>query len=607
MSAGIVILIIFLILIVLGLTGVAIWYFGFYRKKKSPSGDDTKGKNVAFTFTQTGLTVNFVAAPGLTNWSWNFGDNSPSSNSENPIYTYKQSGNYTVTLTATTSSGSSNSSTQTVQVNSGGSTGGTNFTYTISGLAVQFTDTSTNNPTSRSWDFGDGTGSTLTNPAHTYSSTGTYNVKLTVTISSGTDSDTQNVTVGGPSIIPSSVASILTRANTYNSNDTIQFSVPQGSDKLSIGSINGGVWTADSAGSYMIFADATNNSGGGSIQILQNNSSILGTQLTRGTGKSTLLTMGYAQLNNDDTIQVNTLKEIAITSPDPYPNATSHLIIQKLLPNTSTTYLTNGGKTIDTAVINFSALQSGSDTIGRMNNGGVWTPNSPGTFLVFTDVTFDGSVNFGIRIIKGSTSLIDTGAPTSTLSNDVITGIGDGFEGPATATAKGLVTINTGESIGVICINYPDGINISTPNPVSNATSHFAIQKVDPSKIVSYTMGGEAQTNIPANSVLKFSQLQAVSQDSIGNMQNGIWTCKSKGTYLIFTDLGLNNGGIIQLTAANNIIGTGYASIYTISTMGYAELNIGDNVTVKTLTAIDAISSSFSQVINGHLIIYKID
>lgn len=46
---------------------------------------------------------------------------------------------------------------------------------------VQFTDTSSGAPTEWSWDFGDGIGtSTLQNPTYTYSSLGTYNVKLTI-------------------------------------------------------------------------------------------------------------------------------------------------------------------------------------------------------------------------------------------------------------------------------------------------------------------------------------------------------------------------------------------------------------------------------------------
>lgn len=58
-------------------------------------------------------------------------------------------------------------------------------------LPVQFTDTSQGGPTSWAWDFGDGTTSTLTNPAHTYAAAGSYAVSLTVTNSKGTDTSTQ--------------------------------------------------------------------------------------------------------------------------------------------------------------------------------------------------------------------------------------------------------------------------------------------------------------------------------------------------------------------------------------------------------------------------------
>ena len=56
---------------------------------------------------------------------------------------------------------------------------------------VQFTDQSTNLPTSWLWDFGDGGTSTLQNPAHQYAATGTYNVTLTATNTFGTASVTR--------------------------------------------------------------------------------------------------------------------------------------------------------------------------------------------------------------------------------------------------------------------------------------------------------------------------------------------------------------------------------------------------------------------------------
>jgi PKD repeat protein len=69
------------------------------------------------------------------------------------------------------------------------------------GENIQFTDTSTDpdgtsDIKSRDWDFGDGSSSAQQNPTHSYSSEGTYNVKLVVTDSAGnTDEEGNQVTV----------------------------------------------------------------------------------------------------------------------------------------------------------------------------------------------------------------------------------------------------------------------------------------------------------------------------------------------------------------------------------------------------------------------------
>lgn len=67
------------------------------------------------------------------------------------------------------------------------------------GTAIQFTDTSTENPGAWSWDFGDGNTSNEQNPSYIYPEAGTYNVVLTVTNCNGSDTSTPlEVTVQEP-------------------------------------------------------------------------------------------------------------------------------------------------------------------------------------------------------------------------------------------------------------------------------------------------------------------------------------------------------------------------------------------------------------------------
>ncbi|MEO8218291.1 MAG: PKD domain-containing protein [Acidobacteriota bacterium] len=73
----------------------------------------------------------------------------------------------------------------------------------ISGFAgttsFVFTDQSSGPVVSRQWNFGDGTGSTLSAPSHAYSAAGSYVVSLTVYGSSGNQaSATKNITVSAP-------------------------------------------------------------------------------------------------------------------------------------------------------------------------------------------------------------------------------------------------------------------------------------------------------------------------------------------------------------------------------------------------------------------------
>jgi gliding motility-associated-like protein len=133
------------------------------------------------------FTDNSTGAP--TTWSWNFGNGNTSS-LKNPGTTYATPGTYTVTLTAS-KSGSSNTTTKTITVFAKPTA---NFTTNITTTAcvdqiVNFTDASTavsGTITGWKWDFGDGSAfSTLGNPSHSYNTSGTKQVTLTVTSNNG--------------------------------------------------------------------------------------------------------------------------------------------------------------------------------------------------------------------------------------------------------------------------------------------------------------------------------------------------------------------------------------------------------------------------------------
>ena len=99
-----------------------------------------------------------------------------------------------------------------------------NFTSSVSGLTVNFTDTSTDSNgsiASRSWNFGDGTTSTAANPSKTYIAAGTYTVALTVTDNGGASNTVgRSVTVGssgGPQTYTNSADYAIADNATVNS------------------------------------------------------------------------------------------------------------------------------------------------------------------------------------------------------------------------------------------------------------------------------------------------------------------------------------------------------------------------------------------------------
>lgn len=168
---------------------------------------------VVFTDTSTG------GVPTL--WYWMFGDGTDAAG-PNVTHTYTTPGNYTIVLEV------ANYDADVFETRpdyitvlpipapvadfSGSPTSGG------APLTVQFTDISTEEPTSWSWDFGDGYVSSVQNPVHQYDVSGTYTVNLTATNDGGSSTKTQTnyITVVNPANPITLIDQLIVYVNNQN-------------------------------------------------------------------------------------------------------------------------------------------------------------------------------------------------------------------------------------------------------------------------------------------------------------------------------------------------------------------------------------------------------
>lgn len=145
----------------------------------------------------------------IISWNWNFGDPpsgfNNSSTAQNPVHFFSSFGTYSVTLIVQNTDGCQDTIIKTVTVSQ---LPVANFTADTAclGSVTTFTDSSLPNAASiitYAWDFGDGSpGSPLSNPTHTYTSYGIFNVKLTITNNNGCVKDTTKQVLVHPLPIP---------------------------------------------------------------------------------------------------------------------------------------------------------------------------------------------------------------------------------------------------------------------------------------------------------------------------------------------------------------------------------------------------------------------
>ena len=140
------------------------------------------------------LTVIFSStSTNTTTHDWDFnGDGVLDASGSSVSYTYNDAGSYTVALTATGPNGVdtlTRTNYVTVSPSPPLALFSANTTTGKKDLRVEFTNESIRYSSS-SWNFGDGNSSSDTNPIHTYTTSGTFDVSLSVTGDAGTDTFT---------------------------------------------------------------------------------------------------------------------------------------------------------------------------------------------------------------------------------------------------------------------------------------------------------------------------------------------------------------------------------------------------------------------------------
>lgn len=154
-----------------------------------------------FAVQQNGLEViTFnTSSGGATNWNWDFGDGNTSIE-QNPVHVYNAPGTYNICMSAGNTCGQTQHCQEVIVTCAEPQAA---FSYEVDNLVVDFTDLSTGGVTSYTWTFGDGTPSSfVTNPTHTYTQSGQYQVCLVVSSVCGNTQICETIAVGCESTTP---------------------------------------------------------------------------------------------------------------------------------------------------------------------------------------------------------------------------------------------------------------------------------------------------------------------------------------------------------------------------------------------------------------------
>ena len=143
------------------------------------------------------ITLTSESTNSPTSTQWDFDDGNGDTGTE-VRYAWEEPGEYRITLTVSNAAGE-DTTFRTIFVEPSVDLPVARFTESdltvIAGESVSFADQSSNNPTSRLWEFGDGSTAEGANVDNTWSEPGQFTVTLTVTNEAGSDSTAKTVTV----------------------------------------------------------------------------------------------------------------------------------------------------------------------------------------------------------------------------------------------------------------------------------------------------------------------------------------------------------------------------------------------------------------------------
>ncbi|GAB6285432.1 MAG: hypothetical protein STSR0009_16330 [Methanoregula sp.] len=460
-----------------------------------------------------------------TSWNWSFGDGSLAT-VQNPVHTYASAGIYTVSLNATNAGGSNTKTIPdyiTVNVPAPVTNFSANQTVGTMPMDVQFTDLSTEIPTSWNWSFGDGVLSTVQHPVHTYARNGTYTVSLNATNTGGSNTKTavDYITVNVPAPVANFSANQtvgtmpMDVAFTDLSTETPtswNWSFGDGS----LATVQNPVHTYASAGIYTVSLNAT-NAGGSNTKTIPDYitvnvpAPVADFSATPRTGTEPLTVTFTDNSTNVPTAWNWSFGDGSLT------NATVQHPVH--------TYVRNG-----TYTVSLNATNAGGSNVTTRTD--YITITVPAPVANFTGTPTSGTVPLTVTFTDLSTNAPtgwswvfgDSNQTNATVQNPVHT-----YESAGTYT----VMLNATNAGGSNITTRTDYITVTVPAPVANFTGTPTTGTAP--LTVTFT---DLSTNAPTG----WSWVFGDSNQTNATVQNPVHTYESAGTYTVMLNA-TNTGG----------------------------------------------------------------